>query len=109
MWSSRRLRVYLSIGKLAIPSGQISYRTLLGTPSLFIALDLHPFCVGKLGERLGCIFNWREGHRSLLRAIFPTRLALQARLWRCSARSSVRSIASITAKYNLRLGVAAIE
>ena len=53
MWSSRRLRVYLSIAMFAVPFGQIADDALFGTPLLFVALDLQPFCIGKLGERLG--------------------------------------------------------
>jgi hypothetical protein len=33
--------------------GQIADNVLIRTPSLFVALDLHPFRVGELGERLG--------------------------------------------------------
>src|SRR5262249_41330991 len=50
--SSRRLRVYFSITKFAIPFRQIANDTLFGTPSVFVAFDLRPVCVGELGERL---------------------------------------------------------
>src|SRR5262245_32899423 len=43
--ASRRLPVYLSVAKFAIAFGQIANDALLGPPSLFIALDLGPFCV----------------------------------------------------------------
>jgi hypothetical protein len=33
---------------------------LLGTPSLFVALDLRPFFIGELGQRLGGLLDCRE-------------------------------------------------
>jgi len=35
-----------------MPFGQIPNRALVGTPPLLVALDLRPFPIGELGERL---------------------------------------------------------
>src|SRR5262249_58753443 len=52
--SSRRLRVCLSITEL---TRQIPNRALVGSPPVFVALDLRPFRIGELGERLGCLLE----------------------------------------------------
>src|SRR6516165_5866056 len=54
--SSRRL----PIAKFTIAFGQIPNATLFGTPPLLVALNLQPFCIGELGERLGCFLDWGE-------------------------------------------------
>src|SRR5215472_13459795 len=57
------LRAHLSTAKLTITLAQVANGALLGPPPLFVTLDLHPFRIGELGERLGGFLDCGELRR----------------------------------------------